>query len=380
MTRSLRWTQYLAFATLGLVMSLIGPLLPTIRAEIPMSYLEAGLVLSGQFLGMIVTVPPGGHLADHFGKKPFLMASGVLLVAGLAGCALSTSFAALLLTCVVTGIGSGGYEVGANALLADHTEAGSGEAMNLLHFFFGAGAVAGPFLATLVVTSGLHWRLAFAAIAALPLVVSLVLLPQRVSGRREVVHDTSALYRDGALWLCGLLIAVYVGIETSVYGWISTFWQQRAGGSILPAPLVASIFWITLTAGRLLCGKLADRIGLLRFVGHASSAVLAVSAAWTLLPGPAITLGAVFLLGLFLAGIYPTMMAFATESYPGHSGKVVALLAVFAGVGGFVVPPAVGRLADAFGMGALPPSVAVLSLAQFASLRIVRSSRIAVPR
>jgi hypothetical protein len=48
MTSALRWTLYLAFASLGIATSLCGPLLPSIRAEIPMSYLEAGMALSGQ--------------------------------------------------------------------------------------------------------------------------------------------------------------------------------------------------------------------------------------------------------------------------------------------------------------------------------------------
>jgi MFS family permease len=339
-----------------------------------MSFLEAGMVASGQFLGMTATVPLGGYLADRFGKKPFLIASSMLFVVGLAGYAMADSFAALLLTCVVTGIGSGGYEVGVNALQADQAEIESGRAMNLLHFFYGVGAVAGPFLATWVVWSGSSWRLAIAASAALPLLVSVTLLLQHVAGgRRAFARDPSAIYRDGSLWVLGLALAVYVGIETSIYGWIATFWQMRSEGRLLPSPLVASVFWATLTAGRLLCGKLADRIGLLRFVGYASAATLAASAAWTLWPGPAVTLGSVFLLGLFLAGIFPTTLAFVTEMFPGHAGKVVGFLSVFASLGGFLVPSAVGRLADAWGVGVLPPSVAALSLVLFACVKLVLS-------
>ena len=44
MNRALRTSQFLAFVGLGITMSLLGPLLPAIRAQIPMSYLETGLV------------------------------------------------------------------------------------------------------------------------------------------------------------------------------------------------------------------------------------------------------------------------------------------------------------------------------------------------
>src|SRR5437867_4703825 len=146
MKLSLLLTQYLGFVTLGMAMSVVGPLVPATRGEIPMSYLQAGTVLSGQFLGMLVTVPFGGYLADRFGKKAFLLGSGLVFAAGLFGCAASRSFPALLSSCVLAGIGGGGYEVGINALQADHAGVDSGKAMNLLHFFYGVGAIAGPIL------------------------------------------------------------------------------------------------------------------------------------------------------------------------------------------------------------------------------------------
>ena len=178
MNRALRTSQFLAFVGLGVTMSLLGPLLPAIRAQIPMSYLESGLVLSGQFIGMLVSVPPGGHLTDRIGRKPFLLASAVLTVAGLVGTALAPGFFTLLAAAVVTGVGSGGFEVGVNAVEVDHAGESSGKAMTRLHFFFGVGAVAGPVLAAVALGAGLDWRVPFLVAAALPAGVGLLLLPQ----------------------------------------------------------------------------------------------------------------------------------------------------------------------------------------------------------
>jgi fucose permease len=259
-----------------------------------------------------------------------------------------------------------------NALEADHAD-GTGASMNLLHFFYGAGAIAGPLLATVVVRAGLDWRVAFVAAAGFPALVGLALLLQAVPrGGPLAVHDPAAVYRSGVLWRCAAVIALYVGLETSVAGWIATFWARRAADSGVPAPAVASLFWITLTAGRFVCGPLADRMGLLRFLAFASGAALAACGAWAAWPSAALTLAAVLLLGLFLAGVFPTTMAFATAAFPGHSGKVVALLSVFASVGGFAFPTGAGRLADSFGIGALPPLAAGLALALVLALWSVR--------
>ncbi|MGC3999446.1 MAG: MFS transporter [Anaeromyxobacter sp.] len=372
MTRSLRATQYACMAALGMAMTVVPPLVPAIRDQIHLSYLQAGMVFSGQFLGMILTVPFGGHLADRFGKKPFLVVSGLLIIAGLAGFAAASGFASLLLTSVIAGAGTGGYEVGSNALEADHTAGGHGTSMNLLHLFYGVGAMAGPALSTLVVQRGWDWRVAPALTAAAPALVTVALLVQPVGkGVHEAVHETAAVYRSGALWICSAAIAVYVGIEVTVMGWSTTFWEQRAPGSAVPASLVPAAFWLMVTLGRLVCAPVTDRVGLLRFVRVAAAAVLAVGLAWTIAPGPAVTLAAVVLLGLGLAGIFPTVMAHATVAFPGHAGKVVALLAVFASLGGFFIPSAVGRVADAQDIGVLPPIVAALAAALLLVVRLI---------
>jgi MFS family permease len=369
MNRALRTSQFLAFIGLGVTMSLLGPLLPAIRAQIPMSYLESGLVLSGQFIGMLVSVPPGGHLTDRIGRKPFLLASAVLTVAGLVGTALAPGFFTLLAAAVVTGVGSGGFEVGVNAVEVDHAGENSGKAMNLLHFFFGVGAVAGPVLAAVALAAGLDWRVPFLIAAALPAAVGLLLLPQDL--RRAgpaAVHDEAAIYRSPALWRHALVIALYVALETTAYGWAASFWERR-GAPFLRGPLLASLFWTTLTAGRLLCGGLADRMGLARFVRRSSAAALVVCVAWMIWPEPWVTLVCLTLLGLVLSGVFPTTMALVTETFPGHAGKVVAFLAVFASLGGFVGPTVAGRLADTAGIGSLPPFAAGLALAMFLGVR-----------
>ena len=361
--RAIVWTRYFGLFTLGVALSISGPLLPAIRSEISMSYLQAGMVASGQFLGMVITVPLGGHLADRFGKKPFLLGSGLLFVLGLIGYALSQSFPTLLASCVLAGVGGGGYEVGINALQADQVKTESGRAMNLLHFFFGIGAVAGPLLATLALETRVGWRGTFAVAAVLPALVSLALFPQHVphAPPPTTAAKPADLFRSRALWMFAAVLALYVGLEVSISSWISTFWEHMSGTRFLTASLIPVIFWAALTAGRLLCGGLTDRIGLVRFVSFASAGTLVFGLVWALYPNPAATLAAMFALGICLAGIFPTTMAHVTGLFPGHSGKVTAFLTVFSSVGGFVLPSLLGRIADSAGVGAFPLFVVVLA-------------------
>ncbi len=386
MTRSLRSTQYLAFVALGYAQCVVGPILPSIQREIPMSDWRAGLLGAGQFIGLLIVGLLGGPLADRFGKKRFVIAASVLLAAGLVGYTLAPSFWPLLLTAVVTGLGGGGYEVGVNALQADHAgETDSGHGMSLLHAFYGIGAVIAPFVVQVALGQGLGWRPALVTAALLPIAVAAALGRQQVgAGRATPEAPAGDLFLRGALWLCGLLFLLYVAIEMSIGTWISTYWTRRAAGNVVPAALMSSIFWGTLTAVRLVVGRLADRIGHLRFLAVSAALVLLFGGLWAAAPTPAVTLAAVVALGAALAGVYPTAMALATDAFPGHSGKVVAFLSAFVATGGLLLS-GVGRLSDlsdARDMGVLPPAVVaggVLLLGTILAIRLPRPAAKVTP-
>lgn len=357
------WTEYVGFITIGLVSNIIGPIIPAIQSSIGMSYGQAGMILSGQFLGMLCTVLIGGYLSDRFGKKPYLLSGSVFLIAGLSGSAFSHSYPALLIWTILTGIGFGALEVGINALCADRSHDDRGTTMNLLHVFFGLGAIGGPVLATACLRL-FNWRWTFGLSAILPFIVVLMLLPLRIPNV-TTLNTTGARrntpYRQLFLWAAGFAIFVYVGIEVSVYGWLPTFWSS-AGNRLVPASLTATIFWFTLTLGRLVTGRIADRIGLSKYLTGTSALTLVFSLGWYLFPMPVWTLATVLFLGLSLSGIFPTAMASATEHFPLNTGSVAAFLAVFASLGGFLLPSGLGRLADFKGIEVFPLVITVLSV------------------
>ncbi len=380
MTRALRSTQYLAFVGLGLSQGIIGPLLPSIQAEVAMSDWRAGLFGAGQFIGILATGLVGGWLADRFGKKAFVLVASALLAAGLWGYTLAGAFWPLLAAAVVTGLGGGGYEVGVNALQADHADAeGSGHGMSLLHAFYGIGAVVGPFAVQAALQRGWGWRPALWGAAAIPLAVGAALWPQRIApGRSSPAEDRGGeALRQPALWVCGLVFLAYVGVEMSMGIWIPTYWARRAPGSAVPAPYLSAIFWGTLTAGRFVAGLVADRLGHLRFLALAALQVVLLGVLWSIFSGPAFTVVAVMAIGAALAGVYPTAMAYATDRFPGQSGVVVGFLSVFVALGGFLLPSGLGRLSDAFGIGVLPAVVVAMGAVLLGTVLAIRAPRAA---
>ncbi|MBC8059491.1 MAG: MFS transporter [Clostridiaceae bacterium] len=373
MDKRLQWSQYIGFITIGLVSSIIGPMLSAIQSDINLNYSQAGLVLSGQFLGMLLTVIIGGYLADKYGKKLFLIVGGAFLSIGLFGSMLSHNYVNLLICTIVSGIGFGAYEVGINALCADSTDSNKGNAMNFLHFFFGLGAILGPVLATLCINLLKSWRLVYGISALFPILVTVILWPLVIN--KPLLTDGvkhSIPYKNKFIWISGIFCFLYVGIEVSTSGWLPTYWKHISPNSLIPASLTATIFWSTLTVGRLFSGKLADKFGFSKFLIFTSLGVIVITLSWVLIPFKLVTLFAILLLGGFLAGIFPTMMASVTSQYPNVSGEISAFISIFASLGGFLVPSAIGRSIDFIGIVKIPLILCGLAVLLFISANLTK--------
>lgn len=369
MKNASKLVQYVGFISVGLIANIIGPLLPAIRSEINLNYSQGGLLLSGQFIGMLATSLIGGYLVDRFGKRPFMLAGSAMIITGLLGSMAARDFVFLYVLNLVTGFGYGIYEVGINALCADSSEDNKGSEMNFVHFFYGIGAIAAPLLAYASTEYLGSWRYCFFLALIAPAIVTVLLIMNKIdeprvlcsTGKQEAASAGNP-YKSLFLWTAGLMVFFYVGVEVSTGGWIPAYWSTLLPGSAVPASLTATVFWLCLTAGRLVSGRIADKIGLTAYILAAAAGTMLLSALWSILPLGNWTLVIVGLLGLMCSGQFPTAMVVATAHFPGKTGMTAAFLIVFAGLSGFFIPTVIGRLADSFGIGVLSYAMLFLSL------------------
>ena len=342
-------TQYLGLVTMGFLASIIGPLLLLIRSELHLTYGQSGLLLSGPFIGVMITVLIGGTWADRYGKKPYLITGGIFMVIGLLGSMLANSYIGLLTLIIIAGIGFGVYEIGMNALCADGSGENKGAAMNLLHVFFGIGAVAGPILATLTMNLTGSWRPAFGIVAILPIIVSCLVLSLFLPRPATKVMPKGHPYRNWFIWLVGLTTFIYIGIESVFFGWLPAYWRILPQSGFIPASITTVIFWLALTIGRLVGSRIIDRVGMSRFMTFSTGATLAMAILWCFFAKNAFgSLGIVFIIGIIIAGIFPTIMASTTAHYPERTAEISAFITFFPGVGGFIMPVGIGSLADQY--------------------------------
>ncbi|MGH7483208.1 MAG: MFS transporter, partial [Longimicrobiales bacterium] len=138
---------------------------PAVRADLRLSYLEVGLLLSLPGLFGNAVEPALGVLGDAWDRRRFVRAGGAVFAAALAGVALSSGFTPLLVAMMLLNPASGAFVGLSQATLMD-LEPRRHE-LNMARWTLAGslGVVAGPLLLGAVLAAGLGWRAAFGAAA-----------------------------------------------------------------------------------------------------------------------------------------------------------------------------------------------------------------------
>ena len=328
----------------------LGVLLPAIGASFGLGPAAEGRFFPANFLGFIAGVLLCGSLSDRLGRKAVLLGGVAAYALGLALFSRAGTPASALLATALIGAGSGAMETVASALAADLFPDRRAFLINALQVAFGVGAGLGPALAHALLAAGTDWRALYVALAAANVLLFLALALQPVADTR---HGSEALDWDALrailrqpvfLALC-LAQALYVGAEVGFASWMPTYFLRRLPGGAAWAGAVVTAFWIAMTLGRFATGALVTRLPLLRlalFLAVGGTLGAALTPAWTT-PGAALAF--VGVTGLCFSGIFGLLLAEAGERYPRYAGTTFGAVVAAGGIGGAVVPWAVGALA-----------------------------------
>lgn len=352
------------FVLFGMTNTMSGPLLPSLRLDYQLSLSQAGSLFTVQFVGFILSVLVGGVIADTFGKRTFVLVGTAVLTCGLVliGCFHN----AWLLTVgfFTVGIGFGGFDAGLAPLVGDLNSDRRAFALNLLHTFFGVGALLGPLWAGYIVASSVAWRYAYLAMAACSLLFLLAFGTRNITPRyREGNASPSperfaSLLVDRRLVLLAGLVCVYVGLESGVGAWVFSFLTEALKTTPEVATSAVSLFWASLTLGRLLSAYASERLGHELFILCCCAGSVVAGLPLTMGPGVRAALVSCVALGFFFSGIFPTVIAQGTSLFPGSTGSVTGMLVAAGAAGGALVPWLIGLVSDAFslsrGMALIP--------------------------
>jgi fucose permease len=360
---------YAAFISLGLPDGLTGVAWPSIRGTFDLP-LDA--------LGALITVGTAGYLASSFSSGRIVARIGVgwLLVLSCLATAISLlgyggapRWAVMVALGLLAGLGAGAIDAGLNTYAAENFRA---RTVNWLHASFGLGAAIGPILMSSVISAGHSWRLGYLIVGVAQLMLASCFALTRAQWRAHADDGRTAppagapMLRTLALpsaWLSMLLFFLYTGLEISAGQWLYTLLTEARDMPAAPAGAWVSVYWGSLTAGRLLSGAIVVRITvrtLLRLC--MAGAMLGVILLWLDLASW-LSLGGVALLGVSLAPMFPSLISLTPARMgPAHTANTVGFQIAAAMLGGAALASSFGRIAGQFGLETLGPFLLVTAL------------------
>ena len=222
---------FLSQALLGMSRTFLGTALPAIRATFDLNLLQAGTFPALLQLGFSLAVFGGGPLSDTLEKRRML-ASGALLIGVslfLFGC---FGWLWVSLVCItLVGVAGGLIESSSNPLLVQLFRARETSVMNIHHFFFAVGSLAGPLIVGAALAGGVLWQDAYRAYGLAALLISSILfLPGIPPIRLDRPFDRQGmanLLRDPTFLTLFAITFLGVGTQNSIAYWLVTFLKMQ---------------------------------------------------------------------------------------------------------------------------------------------------------
>lgn len=357
-TLALSWSAYAGMFVFGIVMALLGAILPSLAQRLRFDVADIGtlfLVMNFAMLGCSSIV---GLVIDHYGIRLPLAAGAVLVSAALAVIASAGTFTALLPAVLLLGAGGGALNAGTNTLIADlHDDTQrKTAALNLLGVFFGFGALLLPFtIGALIATFGIAELLLAASVlcAGVAVYTALLRFPVPKQPHRLPVGDMPRFLRSPAVLLMAGLLFFQSGIEFTLGGFISTYLTRGQALSIQHASWILAGYWAAVISARILTSRVLLKADPHRVVLLAALLACGAVSLAGLLSNRALASAAIIGTGLALAPIYPTVLGIAGSRYREHSGTVFGILFTIALCGGMLLPWISGELAQNTGLRAV---------------------------
>ena len=370
------------FITIGLMLGHIGPLLSAASEELGVEAGVVGNTIAVYYGVSIVGILAGFFLIKRMGKESFLMVGSLLLVLAYSMGLVIDSTLDLFLVTLFLGLGLGVYQIGINSLAVDRISAfplkqQSGR-LAFMQFFFGVGAVTSPLLVDLSHSWLGNWRYSFSMILLLgPLLTAVILMvdlkrlrslktgkTERGSKEIQDSKDFHRIHWSGVLIMMLILVCLYTSLETSVFNWLSYYWDQgHAASSLLTGARVSAVFWLGFCFSRLMMGWFVVKFGEWKAMISFSSVILGMILAWWLLnPSWYLLLGMVVIISLMMGCMFPTIMMVISRLQPGDSSLVVGLLFVLSTASASIVPIGIGKAIKSYDISAYPLLLAALAV------------------
>lgn len=388
---------FLTFVLFGLAEQTIGAIIPRLQEHYEINDLETSFIFLASTAGYFILALSCEFFQKRFGVKGV----GIIGTASMTFAYLVISFhppfLLFILCFVFNGIGMGSLDASINGWAGGIAD--SNQILGIVHGCYGLGCMISPPLVTKLMErkhNPWHWSqyyVVLSVIGAFNLIcftisfyyetaskyrfnVILKEMKRNLadkdpefeigSGDESVDEGADVSFGDALksklVWVFAICLFIYVGGEVAFGAWLMTFLIRIKGLSYKYSSWMATTFWVGLTVGRIVLGFVTAAVFnseltanlayiLSSMIGYLVFCLFAFAQTnWILFP-------IVFLTGLFVGPIFPTLIVASIEILPHrYHATSVGFICAFGGGGAAALPFLVGVAAEhsKFGMKLQP--------------------------
>lgn len=357
---------FLAFLCMGFG-DVVGPMVGLAKDSFQLSNFMAQLLpLMGFIMFGLLSVPLG-ILQDRKSKK-FLLVMGLIIaftglvlpilngmygpVADFGSGVTNIKFYIILTAILLLGAGATVLQVSGNPIMRDVSPEGQYSSnLSLGQSIKAIGSSMGFLLPPLVAAPlGLDWTILFPVYAVLILITLVWISPVKIHEKKDelskpaTVKECIGLLGNGYIAMMVLSIFVYVGAEVSMSSGVPILLKESYGFQSFGLLVAWSLFFLPILIGRFSGAMLLKKLSPQNFL--LITVLLAIAGIFLMFAGiPQLVFGGIILVGLGFANIFPLIFSITVDRYPERINELSGLM-ISAIVGGAIIPPLMGLLAD----------------------------------
>ncbi len=341
-----------AFFVMGYI-DLVGISANHIKSDFGLSDTMTNLLGSLLFFWFLVLSVPTGMLMNKFGRRRTVALSVVITTLAMLVPIFDYSFASIMLSFALLGIGNTLLQVSVNPLIADivpHDKLAS--AITLGQFVKSIAAFATPVLVLFFAREFDNWRIIYPLLAAVSLIPSIwlacVKIDESAPAKNSSFGECFALLKNSAVAVlfCGILI--HVGIDVGVNITAPKILIDRAGLPLSEAGYATSLYFLCKTpaafAGAVVLAKMSPQ----KFFAASVAVMLSAVAALLFVSDKTAIFVCIALAGIGNANIFSVIFSRALQILPERKNEISGLM-VMGIAGGGIFPLLMGISSDLTG-------------------------------
>lgn len=356
---ALMFTIYATCIIFGMIENAKSVAFPLIKDTFKLSYDFQGYLVSISWYGYVIFCLVGAFVLDRWGPKVGMVSGYTLTFVGCLVTAVVPYFQTVIIALMVVWMGFGFFEVGVNVLATLLFTENTAVYLNLIHFFYGLGAITGPQIASgFVKWINMGYKGIYLVEGFITFVVLLVVIFTPFSILKKVGTPQSSepsscgsffsLFKRPYVWLCGFTLGFMEVIEFGASNWGALYYQDVYGLDVTKeGALFVSMFYILFAASRLLSGFLIEKLGY--YVSLFSSLALAIVIYIVGFLCGANGRWVIPFTGYFIGILFPTYMCLLMQIFGDDSARISSIVIFISGAANGLMQLVIGYINEFIG-------------------------------